>query len=197
MTLYSYDIVITNKTGHPQTYSILQERPHISLPFSRPETTRTATITVQNENTADFTFYRTYYAMCGASQSGQLGDADVLVYSERPVTLGTTSSDGPGSTVLISAIDGMLQFDERELPACQYLQHPRRKCWPVVVIHSRVKQDLSDRPKVILYLSYGSYAKGTVIDLSKAEKLLNINFDVDKRKVTIIHDADKEPSIQT
>ena len=72
---------------------------------------------VPNEQTVIFTLYRTYYAMCGSSQSGQIGDANVLVFGEKPVTIGTTSSDGPGSTVLVSAIDRTLQFDERELPA--------------------------------------------------------------------------------
>ena len=51
-------------------------------------------------------------------------------------------------------------------------------------------------PNTVLYLTYGSYAKDGVIDISKPEKLLKINFDVTKERVTVIHDADNEPSIQ-
>ncbi|KAK3168114.1 hypothetical protein OEA41_004560 [Lepraria neglecta] len=231
MILYTYAIVVENDTGSSQTYTILQERPHISPEISRLENTHSGTITMQakapNEQTVAFTLYRTYYAMCGSSQSGQIGDASVLVFGEKPVTLGTTSSDSPGSTVLVSAIDGTLQFDEMELPAGGFQNSfeirtsntftseeakenkymvgfgvsvsntNEESNGPSSLFTPEPNKTYQINPSTVLYLTYGSYAKDGVIDISKAEKLLKINFDVTKERVTVIHDADNEPSIQT
>ena len=123
MSTYTYIIVLKNKSGSNQTYTVFQERLHISSEIFKQEIPHLAGVTVQakvpNGQTASFSIFRTYYAICGSSQSSQPSAADVLVFEEKPVSLGTVAAgvERPGSTLAVKVIDGTLQFEDRELQA--------------------------------------------------------------------------------
>ena len=53
----------------------------------------------------------------------------------------------------------------------------------------RPNESYQIQPKETFYLTFGSYTKDSVIDTSKAEKLLKISLNVLEEKVTVIHDA--------
>lgn len=121
----AYTIIVANQTGSYQNYALFHERPHFTPnvleKMYAPSASVIAQARVPTGQKSRFYLHKTYYAICGSSQSSestQLQGVDVMVYGEVPITLGSTSEDvhTPGSSFAVRVVDQALQFDhEKEL----------------------------------------------------------------------------------
>jgi hypothetical protein len=115
----AYTIIVANKTGSYQNYALFHERPHFTPnvleKMYAPSASVIAQARVPTGQQSRFYLHKTYYAICGSSQSTQLQGVDVMVYDEKPIALGSSTSEdahSPGSTFAVQVVDQALQFDD-------------------------------------------------------------------------------------
>ena len=115
----AYTIIVANRTGSYQNYALFHERPtftpNILEKMYAPSASVIAQARCPTGQQSRFYLHKTYYAICGSSQSTQLQGVDVMVYEEKSITLGSISAEeipNPGSTFAVKVVDQALQFDE-------------------------------------------------------------------------------------
>jgi len=118
----AYTIIVANKTGSYQNYALFHERPtftpNVLEKMYAPSASVIAQARVPTGQQSRFHLHKTYYAICGSSQSTQLQGVDVMVYGEKLIRLGSSTSEdvhNPGSTFAVKVVDQALQFDDREV----------------------------------------------------------------------------------
>ena len=117
----SYEIVIRNKSGVQQTYSLFGEKPEIEGVDKEKVWTNVimSQENVHSDATAKFTIWRDYYAVCGSVSGGHAHGSQIIVGMTKPVTLSSQSPNGTiqGTVLSMKADDETPPYFDDDRPS--------------------------------------------------------------------------------
>ncbi|KAA8893614.1 hypothetical protein FN846DRAFT_820578 [Sphaerosporella brunnea] len=110
----TYTITVKNDSGNQQDYALFNAAPTVINGVQKQIWSNVfATANTPPAQTAEFTVYDQYFAICGHSSGSPAGGVAVTVGQDLPVTLGVANPDGtltPGTTLTLENSEGAPAF---------------------------------------------------------------------------------------
>ncbi|KAK5422733.1 hypothetical protein LTR06_000992 [Exophiala xenobiotica] len=213
-----YSIKIQNHSGDVQSYMLFQEAPKAQgIPANQVFTNvyqAAPSIQSGHNSHALFKMHKTFYAVCGTNPDPLAIDHSVTTSAAESVNL--TEGDIPGSKVFLTAPGNNPEWDDSRASTTtsangfsimtdtnfQYPNENNIFCGlgakspnddtdilPTATFMAHPGEQYTIWPKVLYYVTTGTFTPGTVIDVQAVGQVLPVDFETGLPDRTFIHTA--------